>query len=66
MKLLSPDTIELIFQEQTNGMDLVLGKPLRFGIGYGLPLPKEVPMVRIPSERVPRTVWNIRDNGTIY
>ncbi len=33
VKLLSPETIDLIFQEQTNGMDLVLGKPLRFGIG---------------------------------
>jgi hypothetical protein len=37
VKLLSPKTIDLIFQEQTNGVDLVLGKPLRFGIGYGLP-----------------------------
>ena len=37
MRLLSPDTIELIFDEQANGIDLVLGVPLRFGIGYGLP-----------------------------
>ena len=28
----------LIFREQLNGIDLVLGVPLRFGIGYGLPL----------------------------
>jgi CubicO group peptidase (beta-lactamase class C family) len=33
---LSPGTSELIFQEQSNGMDLVAGIPLRFGIGYGL------------------------------
>ncbi|KAK5166559.1 uncharacterized protein LTR77_008102 [Saxophila tyrrhenica] len=46
VKLLSPQTIDLIFQEQTNGMDLVLGKPIRFGIGYGLPLPEFVPMIR--------------------
>src|SRR5262249_11768277 len=29
---------DLIFREQANGPDLVLGVPLRFGIGYGLPL----------------------------
>lgn len=50
VKLLSPKTIDLIFEEQTNGMDLVLGKPLRFGIGYGLPLPESVPM--IPDGRI--------------
>jgi CubicO group peptidase (beta-lactamase class C family) len=37
VRLLSPDTIGLIFDEQANGTDLVLGIPLRFGIGYGLP-----------------------------
>lgn len=37
IRLLSPDTIDLIFEEQSNGPDLVLGVPLRFGIGYGLP-----------------------------
>ncbi|OAL34681.1 hypothetical protein AYO20_06098 [Fonsecaea nubica] len=36
IKLLSPETIELIFREQSNGTDLVIGLPLRFGIGYGL------------------------------
>jgi CubicO group peptidase (beta-lactamase class C family) len=36
-KLLSPDTVELIFDEQANGVDLVLGVPIRFGIGYSLP-----------------------------
>jgi len=36
LRLLSPETISLIFQEQANGVDLVLGVPLRFGIGYGL------------------------------
>ncbi len=38
VRLLRPETIELIFREQVNGTDLVLGVPLRFGIGYGLPL----------------------------
>ena len=37
VRLLAPETIELIFREQSHGVDLVLGVPLRFGIGYGLP-----------------------------
>jgi CubicO group peptidase (beta-lactamase class C family) len=39
VELLSPKTIDRIFEEQSNGIDLVLGIPLRFGIGYGLPEP---------------------------
>lgn len=35
VRLLGPATIDLVFQEQSNGMDLVLGVPLRFGLGYG-------------------------------
>lgn len=35
--LLSPATIDRIFEVQADGVDLVLGIPLRFGIGYGLP-----------------------------
>ena len=38
VRLLRPGTIDLIFREQLNGIDLVLGVPLRWGIGYGLPL----------------------------
>lgn len=34
--LLSPDTIAQIFEEQSNGADLVLGLPVRFGMGYAL------------------------------
>ncbi|HTT53626.1 MAG TPA: serine hydrolase domain-containing protein [Streptosporangiaceae bacterium] len=37
VRLLSPATIDLIFEEQQNGVDLVLGLPVRFGLGYGLP-----------------------------
>ena len=40
----------LIFREQLNGIDLVLGVPLRFGIGYGLPLAAAVPY--IPDEKI--------------
>jgi CubicO group peptidase (beta-lactamase class C family) len=44
-RLLSPDAIELIFDEQSHGTDLVLGVPLRFGIGYALPETETVPYV---------------------
>lgn len=49
VKLLSKPTIDMIFEEQTNGMDLVLGKPLRFGIGYGLPHPESTPWLPTDS-----------------
>lgn len=45
VNILSPDTIDLIFQEQSNGVDQVLFVPLRFGIGFGLPTPQSVPSV---------------------
>lgn len=32
----SPETIDLIFQEQVKGKDLVIGSVVRFGIGYAL------------------------------
>ena len=45
VRLLSPDTIGLIFDEQSHGPDLVLGLPLRFGIGYALPETDTVPYI---------------------
>ena len=36
VELLSPDTIKMIFEEQANGVDRVLGLPVRFGMGYAL------------------------------
>ncbi len=39
-----------IFREQANGVDLVLGVPLRFGIGYGLPQLDSLPYV--PDEKI--------------
>ena len=45
VRLLSPDAISLIFDEQSHGPDLVLGVPLRFGIGYALPETETVPYV---------------------
>ena len=50
VRLLSPQTIDLIFREQANGTDLVLGVPLRFGIGYGLPFPAT--LAWIPDEKI--------------
>ena len=47
--LLSPSTCDLIFQEQSNGVDLVLGVPLRFGIGYAL---KNESIPYLPNGRV--------------
>jgi CubicO group peptidase (beta-lactamase class C family) len=36
VRLLSAQGTDAIFEEQSNGTDLVLGVPLRFGMGYGL------------------------------
>lgn len=53
VRLLSPQTIELIFDEQADGTDLVLGAPLRWGVGYALPKPELLPY--IPDGR--RCFW---------
>jgi CubicO group peptidase (beta-lactamase class C family) len=50
VRLLSPDTIDLIFQEQANGTDLVLAMPARWGIGFALPHPEAVP--DMPDEKI--------------
>jgi CubicO group peptidase (beta-lactamase class C family) len=50
VRLLKPETIDVIFDEQSRGMDLVLGAPLRFGIGYGLPSPESIPF--LPDGRI--------------
>lgn len=36
VRLLGPETIERIFEVQADGVDRVLGRGMRFGIGYGL------------------------------
>lgn len=50
VRLLTPATIEHVFREQAHGIDLFLGVPMRFGIGYGLSEPVGVPSV--PEGRV--------------
>jgi CubicO group peptidase (beta-lactamase class C family) len=50
VRLLGQDAIDVIFREQTDGIDLVLGVPLRFGIGYGLSQRDSMPW--IPDEKI--------------
>jgi CubicO group peptidase (beta-lactamase class C family) len=49
-ELVSSDALASIFEQQSDGIDLVLGVPLRFGIGFGLP--KLETAAYIPSGRV--------------
>jgi CubicO group peptidase (beta-lactamase class C family) len=48
-RLLAPETVDLVFAEQSNGIDLVLGVPLRWGVGYALPS-EAVPY--LPDEKI--------------
>ena len=43
--LLSAEAIKTIFDRQSDGIDVVLGVPLRFGIGFGLPMPQTIPYI---------------------
>ncbi|PGH32905.1 hypothetical protein GX50_04318 [[Emmonsia] crescens] len=52
VRLLSQKTIDLIFQEQSNSTDLVLGIPVRWGIGYALPLQATAPFLPENAERI--------------
>jgi len=47
---LSPSTVDLVFKEQADGVDLVLMAPLKFGIGYGLTPTDAVPY--LPAGKV--------------
>ncbi|THV53208.1 hypothetical protein BGAL_0056g00050 [Botrytis galanthina] len=44
-------TIDLIFQEQSKGIDLVTGQSLRFGIGFELP-GSDADLKWLPEERI--------------
>lgn len=50
VEVLRPETVDLIFQEQTDGIDLVMCMPARWGIGFALPKPEAVP--DIPLGRI--------------
>jgi CubicO group peptidase (beta-lactamase class C family) len=45
VRLLSQKTIDRIFETQVAGIDLVLGAPLKFGLGYGLSTPEVTPFI---------------------
>ena len=51
VRLLSPETIDLVFDQQSDGVDLVLEEPFRFGIGFclGSPIVPYVPAGRTCS-----------------
>ena len=49
VRLLTQKTIDRIFEVQSDGMDVVLLQPLRFGIGYGLPSKQES---QLPDRRI--------------
>lgn len=36
VRLLSRKTVDLVFQQQSDGVDLTVGEPLRWGIGYAI------------------------------
>ena len=61
VRLLSPKTCDLIFEEQANGIDLVMGVPVRFGIGYGLAHPVTFP--EVPDGRA--CLWGGYGGSTI-
>jgi len=50
VRLLSEEVISSIFEPQSDGPDLVLGIPVRFGIGFALPDSRTIPY--IPAGRV--------------
>ncbi|MFI1408444.1 serine hydrolase [Streptomyces sp. NPDC020707] len=42
-RLLSPKTVNQIFEVQADGVDLFLGVPVRWGVGYALADPRTMP-----------------------
>ena len=45
VRLLSPSTIDRIFEQHADNVDLFLGIPLRWGLGLALPKPETVPSI---------------------
>lgn len=50
VRLLSPGTIDKIFEEQARGTDMFLGEPICFGIGFAMPTQEMFPY--LPDERI--------------
>ncbi|HEY4222502.1 MAG TPA: serine hydrolase domain-containing protein [Myxococcota bacterium] len=51
-KRLSRAMVQRIFEEQADGLDLVLFQPLRFGIGFGLPCAAVPHLPHLPHGRI--------------
>jgi CubicO group peptidase (beta-lactamase class C family) len=49
VRLLSPETVQRVFTDSIEGVDYVLGLPLRWGLGYGL---RGVSTAYIPEGRI--------------
>ena len=64
VRLLSEETIDKIFEEQSYGVDLVLGVPVRFGVGFGLPTPESVRSFRRGESASGRLGWARRSSST--
>jgi CubicO group peptidase (beta-lactamase class C family) len=45
VKYLSPRMASRVFEPQVNGIDVVLGMPVKLGLGWGLPHPQLVPFI---------------------
>lgn len=50
IRLLTPETVDRVLADPTDGIDLVLGMPLRFGLGFATPHPASTPY--LPEGRV--------------
>jgi CubicO group peptidase (beta-lactamase class C family) len=59
-RFMSEAGVERIFEEQSYATDLVLGVPMRLGIGYGL-ASKELPFPSPPDVLLGRMGWLARD-----
>ncbi|QDQ99122.1 beta-lactamase family protein [Tomitella fengzijianii] len=58
-RFLAPETLDRIFEVQADGPDRVLGVPVRFGLGWGLPSPS------MPGVRPGRVCWWTGFGGSV-
>lgn len=58
-RLLTPEAVERVFAVQADGTDRVLGAPVRFGLGWGLPC------AAMPGIRPGRVAWWTGFGGSV-
>lgn len=64
VRLLKPETIDLIFKQQSRGVDLILGIDLQFGVGFGLStVDSTVASVMLPTGKI--CFWSGLGGSTI-